>query len=738
MTESRSFQIQGIDCADCARSIEQGVAALPGVNTCTLNFAAARLDVEYRPETLAPPAIVERIAALGYRVEDDTTTAATGLTALLPIGWQFFAGGAALLLLGVLAGLSGAADAAHWLEIGAVLVGGFPIARSGLRALLLSRRMTINLLMTLAAIGAVFIGETVEAAAVIVLFALGEALEGFTIQRGRNALRSLLKVTPDEATVLVPCTDCAEHHGRDGYTSGPCPWCGTHEQKVPAASVRVGDLVLVRPGERVPLDGTIERGMSALDQRAITGESIPVPRGPGDGVFAGSVNGSAALEIRATAPASDSLMSRVAALVEEAQTRRAPVERQIDRFAAIYTPAVVAVAVLVATVPPLAFAQPFWDTPTAHGWLYRALALLIAACPCALVISTPVTIVSALTAATRAGVLLKGGAVLESLRRIRTVAFDKTGTLTQGQPQVTGVFCADGCCASAANCAHCDDVLALADAVERRSAHPLAHAVTSAATARPTLPRYAPADGVDTLIGQGVVGRVHGNLVTVGSHALFDQQHQHEPALCAQIADAEARGQTALLVCSCDQGGVQGYITVADTPRPESSATLAALRKLGIRSVMLTGDNPTAGAAIARAVGADDVRASLLPADKLAAIHELRRTGGVAMVGDGINDTPALAAADVGIAMGAGSAQALQTADATLMHNDLSRLPFLLQLSQRTGAIIRQNITFSLVTKVLVLALALGGWASLWLAVLADVGASLLVTLNGMRAGRQG
>jgi Cd2+/Zn2+-exporting ATPase len=745
------YRITGMDCPDCARTIERGVATLDGVASCSIVFAAAQLQVAYDPARLTDAQIRARVAALGYGVADTGPEAATPAAAAtapvaLPIAFgRFLLGhraaglplliGAALLALAFALELAAAPDAAPLaLELAALLVAGAPVARSALQALFLSRRITIGLLMTIAAVGAVIIGEAAEAATVLVLYALGEALEGFTMQRARDSLQGLLRLAPAEALRLAPCIDCEEHMGRDGYTGGPCPWCGVHEQRIPVAEVAVGDTVRVPPGERVPLDGTVLRGFSAVNQQHVTGESMPLDRGAGDPVYAGSINGDGALDVRVTAPASGSLLSRIATLVGEAQAQRAPVERFIDRFAAWYTPAIVAVAALVAILPPLVAGQPFWNTADgAHGWLYRALALLVVACPCALVISTPVTIVSALSAAHRAGVLIKGGAALEALRKVRVVAFDKTGTLTTGRPHVTGVRCADGCCLPD-GCAHCNDVLALAAAVERHSAHPLAGAVTRAADTL-VYARYE-AETVTALPGRGINGRVAGQMVTVGSHALFDAEHMHDPALCAQVAEAESRGQTVLMVCNCDDGGVQGYISIADLVRPEARAAVAALHAGGVeRVVVLTGDNAAVGEAVARGVGADDARSSLLPADKLTAVRELQeRHGPVAMVGDGVNDTPALAAATVGIAMGAaGSAQALEAADVALLHDDLERLPWLLRLSRRASAIIGQNIALSLVSKLLFLMLALGGVATLWMAVLADTGVALVVILNGMR-----
>jgi Cd2+/Zn2+-exporting ATPase len=760
------FVVRGMDCADCARTLERGLARLEGVSACSVNFGTATLSATYDPARLDAAKLAARVRALGYELGADEAQpevrpaglAAEGHLASFSAFVRFVFSrratgiplglGIALLLAGLLLEWRGHSQAGSLLAILALVVAGYPIALSGLRALLVGRQMTINLLMISAAIGAVIIGETSEAATLILLFTLGEALESFTAERSREALRGLERLAPAQASVLMPCLDCAEHLGQNGYQGGPCPFCGPHEQVLPVAQVQVGQTVLVKPGERIPLDGCITQGSSLVAQQHITGESIPVTRGVGDLLYAGSVNGDGALEIAVSSPASESLLSRIANLVAQAQARRAPVERFIDRFAAVYTPAVVVAAAALASLPPLLFGQPFWNTPSEQGWLYRALALLVVACPCALVISTPVSIVSALVAAARQGVLVKGGAALEALRQVRIFAFDKTGTLTRGQPQVTGMHCADGCCESlalptrqasrfpSADCAHCDDLLALAAAVERRSAHPLASAVLAAADARALRTRYSAAENVRALPGRGLVGTVAGRQVRIGSQAFFDAEHVYAPALCAQVVAAEAVGQTALLVCACDEGAVCGYLTVADTPRPESRQALADLKAAGIaRTVMLTGDNAGVGQAIGAQVGVDEVWAGLLPHEKLAAVESLHEQyGAVAMVGDGVNDTPALAAASVGIAMGAaGSAQALQTADIALLGDDLSKLPFLVRLSQQTGRIIRQNIGISLLSKLAFVLLAMGGWATLWLAVIADMGISLLVTLNGAR-----
>jgi Cd2+/Zn2+-exporting ATPase len=589
-------------------------------------------------------------------------------------------------------------------------VAGYPIARSGLRALVKNRTANINLLMSIAAVGAVFIGELSEGAMVIFLFAIGEALEGYTADRARDSIRGLVSLVPQRATVQQP----------DG-----------REAVVDVTEVAVGAVVVVKPGERVPVDGRVTAGTSAVNQAPITGESMPVPKSPGAEVFAGTINGEGALRVEVTRPAGDSTLQQVIRLVEEAQSQQAPVQRFVDRFAQWYTPAVVALAAMVAVLPPLLLGAPFYDTGDAHGWLYRALALLVIACPCALVISTPVAMVSATAGAARRGVLVKGGAHMEALGRVKAFAFDKTGTLTEGRPHVTGYRAAE--CVNCDGCRPCGEMLSLAAAVERHSEHPIAQAVVGEASHRALA--SAPAEAVEALAGRGVRGRVNGKTVTVGSRAFFHEQFARDPVFCERVQSLEAEGQTVMLVGEDDR--VRGYISVADRVRPSSREALAALKAMGgvEAAVMLTGDNRAVAETVGAAVGVDAVRAGLLPQDKVEAVRGIAaQYGSVAMVGDGINDAPALAAATVGIAMGgAGSAQALETADVALMAGDLAQLPYAVGLSRMTSRVIGQNITFSLGIKLVFMALALMGVATMWMAVFADVGTSLLVTLNGMR-----
>ncbi len=743
------FRISGMDCADCALTLERGVGQLEGVELAEVSFPSATLRVRGNASV---EVIVGRVRALGYDVVGEEQGPSTR-----PVRHVGGVGGFVRYLFAerrtavavLAAGLLAVAAILRWganlpsdmwliagLEVATIVLAGSPIALKGLRSLWLGRRITIELLMTIATVGALIIGEMGEAATVILLFAIGEALEGYTAERARDSLRSLLALAPDQATVLRPCMDCKEHLGREGYKGGPCPFCAPHEVVVPVEQVAVGDRLLVRPGERIPVDGVVTAGESSVNQAPITGESMPVAKITGEAVFAGSVNGEAALEIEVTRPAADSTLSRIVRLIEQAQAQRSPAERFVDRFARWYTPTVVLAALLVATIPPLVFGQPFIDPSVPpRGWLYRALALLIIACPCALVISTPVTVVSALASLARRGVLVKGGVFLDLLARVKVFAFDKTGTLTQGEPVVVQTR-TPVCLPGQTSCEACDDLLALAAAVERRSEHPLARAILSEAQARALTHRYAPAEAVQSLAGRGVQGTLDEATILVGSHVLFHAYEMDCRGLHEQIAAAEAEGQTVLLVGR--NGLLQGFIGVADAVRASSRAALRAIKALDptMRTVMLTGDNAAVAEAVAKEIGVvDEVRANLLPEDKVEAVRALRATyGPTAMVGDGINDAPALALASVGIAMGgAGSAQAMETADVVLMQDDLTHLPDLLRTSRRTQRVIRQNIAFSLLIKGLFLLLALPGLATMWMAVFADMGASLLVTLNGMR-----
>lgn len=719
MTEINQYRLDGLDCADCALHVEKGVSKLPGVDSARVDFATATLRVEGSAQA---DAVRQRVQDLGYRMAEPTASLSPGLpkSRTRENFWHYLlersetrlaliAGG--LILFSLLLGWLGLdARVAAGIQIAALIIAGYPIARDAVNNLRINHDFNINFLMSLAAVGAVIIGETTEAAVLIFLFTISEALEGYTTERSRRALTGLTELAPREALRL--------RAGR--------------EEVVPVVELVIGDRLLIRPGERVPMDGVVVSGESQVNQAPVTGESLPVEKIPGGAVFAGSINGTGGLEIEVTHLAEDNTLSRILHLVEQAQAQRAPTQRIIDQFAHYYTPAVVVLAILIAAVPPLFFGQPFLNPAAGErGWLYRALSLLVISCPCALVVSAPVTILSAISAAARGGVLVKGGAFMEALSKVKVFAFDKTGTLTRGQPVVMLHQAAD--CPNGSDCANCDQVLALASALERRSTHPLAGAVVRAAQERGLDEVYSPAQNVAALAGAGLTGEVDADLVTIGRHEYFETAFPHTEVLCGKVQAAEALGQTAMLVAN--NADVRGFIAVADEVRPESAQVVAALKALGARTALLSGDNQTVAQAVGARVGIDTVRASLLPDEKLAAIHELQAAyGPTAMVGDGINDTPALAAASVGIAMGgAGSAQALEAADIVLMADGLKQLPGVVRLAKFTRSIIWQNVIFSVGVKLAFVALALTGGISLWLAVLADTGLSLLVTANGTR-----
>jgi Cd2+/Zn2+-exporting ATPase len=720
MTE-QTFRVTGMDCASCARSIETAVSQLPRVQSATLNFTTELLKVRGDANR---EAVIKRVQEIGYDVSEQLSVNGDRLSVngdpspisqspnFLAYLWQrpstrLTLLAALLILPGLLFHelLPGLGLHHPLLDVASVLamvLAGYPVAMSAWRSLIVNRDININVLMTIAAVGAVFIGAYTEAGVVMVLFALGEALEGYTAAKSRDAIRSLMAVAPSDALRIGP----------DG-----------REERIPVVELRLDDQILVKPGERIPMDGRITSGSSSVNQAPITGESKLVEKGAGDEVFASSINGEGALTITVTHLAEDNTISRLIKMVEEAQEKRSPTQRFVDQFARYYTPAVVVLALLVAVVPPLLFGAP------GREWLYRALALLVVACPCALVISTPVSIISAISNAARNGVLFKGGAYLEALSRVRAMAFDKTGTLTQGTPAVVAVRSA--LCAVNEPCPACDDLVALASAVEQRSEHPLAQAIMQESARRGVAHEYLPAEQVRAIAGRGVQGEVNGRQVTIGSHAYFDEHIPHV-AQCVEVAGQDGQGYTTMLVS--DETGYKGYIAVADRVRPSSREAMTALKQQGMGAlVMLTGDNEMTAQKVAAEVGVTAVRANCLPEDKVTAVAQLRHDfEHVAMVGDGINDAPALATASVGIAVGQ-TAQVMETADVTLMSGDLSKLPLAVRLSRAAMRTIQVNVAVSIGIKIAFLILVLLGWGSLWLAVLADVGTSLLVTLNGMR-----
>ena len=716
------LQITGLDCVDCAKGLEGSIASLPGVDKAELSFFDGTLTVS---GTAPEDDIRKMVTRLGYGVAADEPEAnppAAEPNAVVGF-WRYLlqsletrlaliAGGVVLLSLAA-GGLGLPSWVAIALQIGALMLAGWPIARNGVVNLWINHTFNINFLMTLAGIGAVVIGEYAEAASLILLFDLAEALEGFTNERARGALTDLRDLSPTHAIKLH----------------------GDHEHLVRVEELAIGDRILVRAGDRLPADGAIVDGQSDINQAPITGESLPVWKAAGDEVFSGTVNGSGQLIIEVTRLTEDSTLNRIVQMVTEAQNRQSRSQKFIDKFAQYYTPAMVILAVLMAVIPPLFFGEPFLNPADGtRGWLQRALVLLVISCPCALVISTPVTMVASLTRAAKEGVLFKGGIFMEQLSKIGAFAFDKTGTLTTGEPMV--VESRDLDCVGDTECAACDDLVALAYALEKHSTHPLAQAITAEAQKRHVLDRYPAAEGLTTRGGLGLEGRVNGHLMTIGSLRLFEAEHEVPQNVHNWVEQAEAGGRTVMLLCDGDH--VRGFLAVADTLRDDAQMVVRQLNDMHKHTVMLTGDNATVAGVMAQKVGLMDVRANLLPGDKQEAISALRAEyGSVAMVGDGINDAPALASADLGIAMGgSGSAQAMETADLVLMADDLDKLPFAIRLSQFANRLVRQNIVFSIAIKLLVMVIAFLGYAPLWMAVMADMGVSLLVTLNGLRAMR--
>ena len=687
------YRVDGMDCAACAQTVQKVVAALDGVQAAAVSFGNATLTVEGGVE---PAAVSAAVARAGYRAAP--VARRRGSEPQAPF-WRRGArtrstvASVALLAIAVVAALAGAPRAvAEPLYLASMVVGGWAIARAALTALR-RRSLDMNVLMTLAAVGAVGLGAYAEGAWVLVLFAVGTTLEAYAFDRSRRSVTELMELAPHQARVV----------DADGG-----------ERLVPVEEVTAGTRFVVRPGERIALDGEVLAGASSVDEAPITGESVPVDKEPGSRVFAGTLNAQGALTIGATKAAEHSTLARVAALVEEAQGSRAPSERLVDRFARVYTPLVFAAALTLVVVP-VALGGAV-DT-----WVYRALALLIVACPCSLVISIPVAVVSAVGRAAHDGVLIKGGQALEDLARVRTVALDKTGTLTDARPRLGHVVTLGGRCD--------EEVLALAAAVERRSEHPLGQAIVAAARHR-ALDVVEP-EGFEALAGRGVVARVGGRDLWMGGPRLAGERLGAMPEEALWL---QARGETAMVLGEGDLA--LAVFGLADQPRPEAADAVASLRAAGIgRVVILTGDNEQVAASVGAQVSADEYRAGLLPEDKLAAVRTLDRDAGpVAMVGDGINDAPALAAAPVGIAMGvAGTDAALESADVALMSDDLLRLPAALTGARHAVGVMRQNVIASLVVKAVFVVLAPLGLVTLVMAVAADMGMSLLVTLNGLR-----
>lgn len=675
-----TWVVNGMDCAACARKVENAVRQVAGVEQVQVLFATEKLLVNASGNVSAQVEAAVKNAGYALRSESAPVEKTSFLQENL-----------ALITLIVMMTLSWALEQVnHPLGnlafIATTLVGLYPIARQALRLMRSGSWFAIETLMSVAAIGALFIGATAEAAMVLLLFLVGERLEGWAASRARKGVSALVALKPETATLVV----------------------NGERKTVAIATLRPGDVIEVAAGGRLPADGALLSAEASFDESALTGESIPVARAAGEKVPAGATSVDRLVQLSVLSEPGDSAIDRILRLIEEAEERRAPVERFIDRFSRIYTPIIMLVALLVAVVPPLLFSAP-WE-----GWIYKGLTLLLIGCPCALVISTPAAITSGLAAAARRGALIKGGAALEQLGRVRHIAFDKTGTLTLGKPQVTGVY---------PHHISEEKLLTLAAAVEQGSTHPLAQAIVREAQARGLV--IPPATSQRALVGSGIEANVEGKKVLICAADKFAAGEFSE-----RIHAQEAAGQTVVIVA--EDGELQGVLALRDTLRDDARQAVADLHRLGVQGTILTGDNPRAAAAVADELGLE-FKAGLLPADKVAAVTALNAHAPLAMVGDGINDAPAMKAATIGIAMGSGTDVALETADAALTHSRLSGLAEMITLARATHANIRQNIAIALGLKAIFLVTTLLGITGLWLAVLADTGATVLVTANALR-----
>lgn len=719
--ETSSFRIKGMCCGEEIDLLRTEVGPLVGgEDGLSFDLLEGKMTVGSRLDSEGVEKVVAAVARTGMEAvpwngECSTgvcalegsilerhgrllSCAASGILMIAALAAEAFYRGNLLEALAESRGAEGGPHiAAIVLYAAAILTGGWYIFPKALYA---ARRFRpdMNLLMTLAVLGAIGLGQWLEAASVSFLFALALLLESWSIGRARREISALLDISPPMARYISA--------GHFDIVEGP------------VESIPVGTTVIVRPGERIPLDGVVTRGKTTVDQAPITGESVPAPKGPGNEVFAGTINNEGTIEFQSTRSASDTTASRIIRMVEEGRLRRAPAEQWVEKFARVYTPAMIVVALAIAMVPPLILGGQW------ARWFYEGLVVLVIACPCALVISTPVTIVAGLSSAARNGVLIKGGAYLEAPAHLKAVALDKTGTLTFGQPSVMDVVPVGN--------HDVEELLANAAGLESHSTHPLARAIIRHVESRGINP--APAEEFTILPGEGAQGSINGKTFWIGSHRMLEKWRPESQQFHDALNGIEEAGNS-LVVMWCDDH-VCGLVSVADEVRPEAREAVERLKELGVEKViMITGDNHRTSELIARAAGIDDFRPELLPADKVRLVSELKENlGPIAMVGDGINDAPAMAAATVGIAMGAmGSDAAIETADIALMSDDLSKLPWLIRHSRRTLRVIRQNVVFSLVVKAVFIGLAAGGIATLWGAIAADMGASLVVIFNGLR-----
>ncbi|RKQ19050.1 heavy metal translocating P-type ATPase [Ureibacillus endophyticus] len=697
--KQKVYRVEGFSCANCAGKFERNVKQLPGVQDAKVNFGASKISVigETTIQELEKAGAFE-----GLKVMLDKPTAVIEpKTEKVPFykKHQVLIFSALLIVLGYLSSyLNGEKNVITiLLFLSAIVIGGYSLFKVGLKNLI-QLDFDMKTLMTVAIIGAAIIGEWAEGAVVVILFAISEALERYSMDQARQSIRSLMDIAPKEALV--------RRHGQ--------------EMLVPVEDVAIGDIMIVKPGQKIAMDGIVTNGNSIVNQAAITGESVPVVKTVNDEVFAGTLNEEGLLEVRITKLVEDTTISKIIELVEEAQAERAPSQAFVDKFAKYYTPIIMVIAALVAIVPPLVYAGDWGE------WIYQGLSVLVVGCPCALVISTPISIVSAIGNAAKKGVLIKGGVYLEEMGNVRAIAFDKTGTITKGIPVVTEFEVLNG--------ENEEQILSFIAALEYRSGHPLASAIIKNAEDKQTSYLDINVEDYTSITGKGVKGSIDGITYYVGSLHLFNEITLVESEISQRIDTLQNQGKTVMLFGNKQK--VLAIIAVADEVRESSRNVINSLHELGIKkTVMLTGDNTATAKAISRAIGISEIKAELMPEDKLNYIKLLRSEyGKVVMVGDGVNDAPALAASTVGIAMGgAGTDTALETADVALMADDLSKLPFTIKLSRKALRIIKSNITFSLGIKLLALLLVVPGWLTLWIAIFADIGATLIVSLNSMR-----
>ncbi|BAU28500.1 Cd2+/Zn2+-exporting ATPase [Aneurinibacillus soli] len=686
------YRIEGMDCGACAVTLEKHMRSLPYVTDIRVNFSTGNMKIVHNT---TPETIISEVKKAGYTAIPASSQRKAAKAPSSYSGISLMAVSGILLVLGSLSSLVQVPSTiVTTLYAASILVGGYKPARSAYYAVK-SGSLDMNVLMASAAIGAALIGEWLEGATVVFLFALGTTLQTKSIERTRESIRSLMDLAPPEAWVKQ----------------------GIALTRKPVEEVKIGDTIVVKPGEKIPLDGEIAAGTSSVNQAPITGESIPVDKQEGDPVYAGTVNEEGSLEIHVTKLVEDTTIARIIHLVEEAQEKKAPTEAFVDRFAKIYTPIVFILAILIMIFPPL-FGWGTWE-----AWLYKGLELLVVACPCALVISTPVAIVSAIGNAARHGVLIKGGAFLEIAGTLQTLAFDKTGTLTEGKPKVVKVLTINGTE---------QDMLAIARTIEEHSKHPIAVAIMDYTSGQHLSSRQG--ENFTTIVGKGAQAIIDGISYYAGNLKLFQGLHAPTTSIEKQVLELQNQGNTIVIIGTHDT--ILGIIAVADAIRKTTTDALQKLKKIGIhQTVMLTGDNEGTASHIASTAGVDRYFAELLPEDKVAAIKKLQENNHVvAMVGDGINDAPALATANLGIAMGgAGTDTAMETADIILMADNLEKLPHTITLSRKALRIIKQNIWFSLIVKFIALGLIFPGWLTLWLAVISDTGAALIVIANSMR-----